>query len=283
MRDDGKRQIANAFLIFMRPLARLLLMFGFGYREFAEIAKTAFVDVATRDHGLRGRPTNISRVAVMTGLTRKEVRRIRDKLENDESSVFVKATPMGDILHRWVSEADYLDKNGRPAELAFSNEPNSFSELVRKFGGDIPPGAMRTELKRAGAIEDTENGKLRLVRRSILPVEKKDLLLTGIMHSLYPLAANLLNNVSHEDTKLRWMRRNIYSSAIRNVDLPKIRRISRDRLVDFSESIDDALAGFESFSAAEDSSSGTGTSSEAIVHVGVYYFEEQDEEIIRQW
>ena len=79
MQDDTQRQIHSVILLVLRPIARLLLRGGIGYREFSEISKTAFVQVATKDYGLRGRPTNISRVAVMTGLTRKEVRRIRDK------------------------------------------------------------------------------------------------------------------------------------------------------------------------------------------------------------
>ncbi|MFQ5549243.1 MAG: DUF6502 family protein, partial [Woeseia sp.] len=70
MQDKIQRQILDALLVAIRPLARALLRVGIGYREFAEISKAAFVDIATKDYGLRGRPTNISRVAVMTGLTR---------------------------------------------------------------------------------------------------------------------------------------------------------------------------------------------------------------------
>ena len=111
MQSDIQRQILGAFLVALRPLAKLLLQFGIGFREFAEIAKTAFVDVATREYGLRGRPTNISRVAVMTGLTRKEVRRLREKIEKGNQSVVVKTTPMSEIIHRWHAESDYLDSS----------------------------------------------------------------------------------------------------------------------------------------------------------------------------
>ena len=58
MRDNIQRQILDALLVALRPLARALLRVGIGYREFAEMSKTAFVDVATTDYGLRGRPTN---------------------------------------------------------------------------------------------------------------------------------------------------------------------------------------------------------------------------------
>ena len=62
----------------MPSICRLLLRHEIGFREFSDLAKAAFVQVATEDYGIRGRPTNISRVAVMTGLTRKEVKRLRD-------------------------------------------------------------------------------------------------------------------------------------------------------------------------------------------------------------
>jgi len=104
MSDDIQRQILGAFLVVLKPIARILLRFGIGFREFSEIAKTAFVDVASTDFGIRGRPTNISRVAVMTGLTRKEVRRLRDKISEGEHTVVVKPTPMWDILHYWHAD-----------------------------------------------------------------------------------------------------------------------------------------------------------------------------------
>ena len=90
MQNDIQRQILGAILLVLKPLARALLRAGVGYREFSEIAKTAFVETATVDYGLRGRPTNISRVAVMTGLTRKEVRRIRTKSDASEQTVVLK-------------------------------------------------------------------------------------------------------------------------------------------------------------------------------------------------
>ena len=89
MEDKIKKQILDAFFVVLRPIAKILLRYGIGFREFAEVAKSAFVDVASSDHGIRGRPTNISRVAVMTGLTRKEVRRIRNQIEEAQYSPVV--------------------------------------------------------------------------------------------------------------------------------------------------------------------------------------------------
>ena len=80
MTAASQSSILTALLYALRPIARILLRAGVSYREFSEISKQAFVDVATSDFGIRGRPTNISRVAVMTGLTRKEVKRVRESI-----------------------------------------------------------------------------------------------------------------------------------------------------------------------------------------------------------
>ena len=119
MQQKQQKKVLNAFQLVLRPIVKILLRYGIGYNEFAETVKTSFVDVGSTDFGIRGRPTNISRVAVMTGLTRKEVRRLRTKIEGGEDTVVVKSTPITEILHRWHAENEYLDSKGRPAVLPF--------------------------------------------------------------------------------------------------------------------------------------------------------------------
>jgi hypothetical protein len=278
MQNDIQRQILGAFLIALRPIAKILLRFGIGFREFSEISKTAFVDVASRDYGLRGRPTNISRVAVMTGLTRKEVRRIREKIDCGNQSVVVKATPLSEILHRWHAESDFLDETGRPAVLPFVGDSRSFSDLVRRFGGDIPPGAMRTELKRVGAIEETKDGGLRVVKRTVHPKGAHEKLITALIHALYPLASTISHNVDPDRNGEPWTQIDTFSQSIRKSDLIRLRRISFDRLSEVAESMDDLFMAYEALHDSDESSEETDT-----VAVGVFYFEETDKSAKVDW
>jgi hypothetical protein len=64
-----QQKILKALFLVMIPVARCMLRPGIGFREFSKIGKIVFVKAATKDYGVRGRSTNISRVAVMTGLT----------------------------------------------------------------------------------------------------------------------------------------------------------------------------------------------------------------------
>ncbi|MGH8223946.1 MAG: DUF6502 family protein, partial [Woeseiaceae bacterium] len=245
MQDTIQRQILTALLTALRPLARALLRAGIGYREFEEIAKTAFVDIATKDYGLRGRPTNISRVAVMTGLTRKEVRRLRDKSAAGNSTIVLRSTPMAVILHRWFTDEEFLDQSGHPRILPFDGPGVTFTTLVRHYGGDIPPGAMRTELRRIKAVEEFEDGRLKVVKRNVSGMDVHDRLITGLMRTIYPAALTIAHNTIDKAEAERWIQRSVSTNLVRDSDLVRLRRIGSDRLVEFTESIDDLFVAYE--------------------------------------
>ncbi|MGB5244931.1 MAG: DUF6502 family protein, partial [Woeseia sp.] len=244
MQDTIQRQILSALLLVLKPLARALLRAGVGYREFAEISKTAFVDIATNDYGLRGRPTNISRVAVMTGLTRKEVRRLRDKSAAGDETLVLRSTPMSIILHRWFTDVEFLSASGNPLELRFDGPEPSFSGLVKKHGGDIPPGAMRTELKRIEAIKESESGKLQVLKRNVSGLDVHERLVTGLAKVLYPAALTISHNTNCEKSET-WIQRSAATKYVRSEDMTRLRRISSDRLIEFTESIDDLFVAYE--------------------------------------
>jgi len=271
MQDIIKKQILNAFFVVLRPIARIFLRYGFGFREFAEIAKSAFVAVATSEHGIRGRPTNISRVAVMTGLTRKEVRRLRDKIENGDHTVVSRTTPLWDVLHHWHSDDDYLDESGRPASLPFHGDEGAFQSLVRKYGGDIPAGAMRAELKRVGAIVESDDGELSVIKRSFRPEGDQEILVNSLLHGVSTLLETVCHNTDPDRPSETWAQRVAFSQSIRQPHLRAIRRICHDRINDFTQAIDDSFMGYEIL--GEDSNPDGDSKT---VAVGVFYFEEKE-------
>lgn len=278
MQEKTKQLVLDAFQLMLRPVVRILLRYGIGYREFAEVTKTAFVDVASADFGIRGRPTNISRVAVMTGLTRKEVRRLRDKVSEGDGAVIVKSTPLVDVLHQWHAQTEFTDSNGRPLPLPFSGGEKSFTGLVRKFGGDIPAGAMRTEMKRVGVVEEEESGLLRVTQRAFRPDTDHENLVTLLAHSAYPLLCNIEFNTNPEREDDRWAHRVAFTQSLRSQDTKQLRRIAKDRIADFAENVDDILIAYESLQDDVDAER-----SENVVAVGIFYFEERDKSANYRW
>lgn len=279
MQANQQKKILRAFHLVLRPIVKILLRYGVGYNEFAEAVKTVFVEVGSSEFGIRGRPTNISRVAVMTGLTRKEVRRLRSKIENGDEELAVRTTPITEILSRWHSEVDFLDRKGRPSTLSYSGESFSFSELVRRFGGDVPPGAMRTELKRMDLIEEHDDGSLSVRSRSLHPQDSTDNLLTSLVHCAYPLLSTVARNTEPAQARGEGNAQFVtYSLSINELDRARVKRISYDRLSEVAVSFDDLFAAYDS----SDSASASKKES-PVVMVGLYYFEEVDPNVKYQW
>ena len=74
--SDHRRALRGALEQLLRPLCRLLLRHSVSFNAFADMAKRVYVDVALKDFSLPGKKPTESRVAVLSGLTRKEVHRI---------------------------------------------------------------------------------------------------------------------------------------------------------------------------------------------------------------
>lgn len=278
MQEKLKQQVLDAFLLVMRPIVRILLRYGIGYREFVEVTKTAFVDVASTDFGLRGRPTNISRVAVMTGLTRKEVKRLRDKIESGDSRIAVKTTPLADVLHHWHAQPEFTDSAGRPLPLPFSGEGASFSSLVKKYGGDIPAGAVRTELRRIGAVTESSDGFLSATVRSLRPGDGHEKLLMLLVHGAYTMLSNIAHNTDPSRVDDSWASRIAFTKALGREDTGQLRRITKDRIAEFAEAMDDIFIAYESLH-----DSGESTQDSDAIAVAVYYFEETDKNADYDW
>jgi hypothetical protein len=277
MQEEQRRKVLSSFQLVLRPIVKILLRYGIGFSEFAESLKTVYVDVGSSEFGIRGRPTNISRVAVMTGLTRKEVRRLRTKIEGGENSVVVKSTPITEILHRWHSEDEFLDSHGRPAKLPFSGDRGSFSSLVKQFGGDVPAGAMRTELQRVGSVELNDKGELSVKLRSFWPSDNTGKLESALVHHVYPLLSTVAHNTDPKNEDLIDAQYAAYSVNIHPEDRSRVRRMCTDRLPDIAESFDDLFIAYES--RGDEQVPGSATP----VMVGLYYFEERDENAKYDW
>ncbi len=179
----------------LRPIASLLLKCGLTWREFAEVSRGVFVTVAGTEYGLRGRPTNLSRVAILTGINRKEVARLRERETGAEAAGPGRTTDATRVLSGWHQDADFVDGQGQPRVLAETGAGASFEQLCRRYGGDVPASTMRKELKRVGAIAEDGNG-LRAIRRFYMPVPFDPQWLENAGTMLRDLGSGISHNLS---------------------------------------------------------------------------------------
>lgn len=263
-------RVLAATMSCLRPLARVLLRSGINYKQFAEAAKNAFFEEALSERDRRGNNANVSRVAVRTGLSRKEVSRMRDASlarhsAGNPAGYFQSASHAARTLQLWFSDPRFVDASGRPKELSFTGEGASFAALVRAVGGDVPPGAVRAELLASGSITETATGSLVAVRRYFVPGNIDEDLVIGLAQIVHPLIEGLARNTG-ADRSNPFLQRISYSDRLYPAAVPLFRQIARERSANFVQSIDDWLSSNEI--KAEDEASPS-----LRVGVGVFYFE----------
>jgi hypothetical protein len=147
----------------LRPVVRMLLRLGISWKEFAEIAKVVFVEIAREDYGVHGRPTNASRVALMTGLSRRDVGEIRKRLESEAPLPIEAKSRISRVLTGWYKDPEFSD-GGRPRVL----DEAGFRRLTHRYAGDIPDRAITKEMLDLGLMEAVGEQGYRAVRRDYL-------------------------------------------------------------------------------------------------------------------
>ena len=167
--EDLKTTTLSALRLLLRPIVRILLRAGVNWKEFAEVGKATFVEIASEDFGIRGRPTNISRVAILTGFTRREVKRLRDLLASEDAASFERMNYATRGLTGWYTDPDFTSVDGQPRPLAVSGTNPSFETLCARYSGDVPSTTMLKELRHVGAVVE-EKGRLVAKTRYYMPV-----------------------------------------------------------------------------------------------------------------
>lgn len=163
-------QALEAARQWLRPAIHVLLRCGVPWKELAESAKSVYVEVATERFGKRGRPTNVSRTAVLTGLTRRDVRKQRARLASAEPAPSGYVTKASLILTAWHHDPEFLDKKGKPRILPMEGEHVSFAGLVKRCGGaDVQPTTLLKELVAAGCVKRQADGRLKVLLRDYIP------------------------------------------------------------------------------------------------------------------
>lgn len=195
MNDGTKNKLLRAIILILRPLLRVLIRQELSFAEFAEVAKQAYVDVAYDHFSIPKRKTTYSRVAVLTGLSRKEVVRLA-KLRN---APFPKAKVMPNraqrVVNGWLTDAEFLDHKKMPLVLPMHGNCASFAALVGRYSGDITLGAVLDELERISVVSRPDKNSVELLSAGYVPqaddleqirimsVSTADLLDTGV-HNL---------------------------------------------------------------------------------------------------
>lgn len=268
MTTNHLKSLSSAVLRLLRPLVRILLRNGMSYGTFSDLAKWIYVDVATKEFVIEGKKQSTSRVAVLTGLSRKEVKRMQGIKRPDDSAQDEKYNRAARIIAAWRREPEFQDADGEPSVLSISGPWSTFSDIVRRFSGDMPVRAVLDELLRIGAVEQLDNGNIALVKKAYIPenseAEKINILGTDVRH----LIGTIDNNLNLVSTEVRFQRKVSYDNLPKEA-LPAFKKLSFKKAQKLLEQLDGWLA--ENDRDVNPAVKGTGRH---LAGLGIYYFEE---------
>ena len=250
--DNQKSLIHSACRQILRPLASMLLRCGMTWKEFSDISKSVFVQAATEEYGLKGRPTNVSRVSILTGISRKEVKRQRELLESEEPVVKRKTTDATRVLSGWFQDPDYLDANSEPRFLQESGANPSFETLCGRYGGGVAPSTMLKELIKTGAIERQSDGNLKVLSRYYQPAVHDDENLLFAVDRIYDVIETMNNNVFLDERGEPRFGGYADNDSFPVSAIPQFREFMDKRGQAFLEEIDDWLTKHASEASASD-------------------------------
>lgn len=217
--------LKDALLALLRPMVRYLIGRGWTYPQLCELLKSAYVAEAEQ-HYCQERPVarvTDSRITLLTGIHRKDVKRLRGELSasssmpplREEASLSVR------MVSHWLGNPAYLDDQGQPLALPFRavGEAPSFERLARELKADMRARSILDELLRTGVVSENTDGEVSLLRHgyvSALPEDKLAFLGANVGDHLQ----SALYNLEHAETP--FFERAVYYDALPAEDLARV-------------------------------------------------------------
>jgi hypothetical protein len=271
MRGTGSSAFSAALVRMLRPLVRLLLHRGVSFKDFAHLLRWVFVDVAAEEFGIAGRKQSVSRVSIVTGLTRKEVGHLLNIAEQRDRESSDKYNRLSRVIAGWRRDPEFRDSRGGAVSLDIKGKGSTFSELVRRYSGDMTPRAMLDELLRVGAVRLTRDGRVKLVVRSYVPGSGEDVKIHILGTDVGYLISTIDHNLQSDGSTSRkpYFQRKVLYDNLPAEALAKFRVLSTGSAQKLLEKLDMWLAEHDRDN--NPSVEGTGRH---VAGVGIYYFEE---------
>ena len=237
--EHSPRRLAawNAAADAIRPVIALLIEEGVGWQEASRLVRWVYVSEAAARHRASGTKPTISRIAAATGMSRAEVSQILADKPAHAPPVDFASRSSDRIVAAWMSDPDYLEPNGDPRAIAYSDAGPNFSTLVRGYGADIPPRAMLNEMIASRLLTEVQPGRYLPVSTVDLPRRSDNHAISSFGLKMSSLGFTLLHNMKDD------VRRPLYERLVLavNVSGQHVQKLAREldrRCKTFSQAVE---------------------------------------------
>jgi hypothetical protein len=228
----------------LRPIVRRLLEMGVPFGALEISLRDLFVRVAESELAAPAKRQTDSRIALVTGINRKEIKRIRSAKPQRKPPQSFSINQATSLISRWRSDPETTDGRGRPLPLPYrSARGASFMKLARKLTGDLAPGVLLKELVRSGTVEVRERNVVLLRDDTYVPkVAQSGIQILG--EDAPELIETILRNIFAEG-KERLLQRKVYYDNLGSEATERIRTEIRREGERFLRRIDRLLSRYD--------------------------------------
>lgn len=267
MSELGDRLIAAAAQA-LQPLVKRLLAAGVPFGQLEGRLRELFVAVAETQFALAERRQTDSRISLLTGINRKEVRRLRGAGVGKAAPGSFGMNHATNLISRWMTDPRTSDRRGRPRPLPYrAARGPSFMRLARAVTADLAPRVLLDELLRTGAAELRPNDTVVLTSSAYVTRRESAQALRILEEDPRELIETILRNVFAESGELL-LQRKVYFDNLGSEAAERIRAEMRREGERFLQRIHRALARYD-----RDRNPRAPGGARHYAGVGVYFFE----------
>ena len=270
---DARQHFLQALRRVLRPIVRLMVRRGIRFDEFAEVARTAYVESAARD-GIGGidRPS-LEQIAWATGIEEARIGHYIDlgNLTPPPPPVSKSTQIMTQVLHRWHTESRYLGTYGVPLELQLTDPPNgpNFFQLVSEISAHADPQAILDGLIEAKSVTCTTEDRIRPLTRAFIWPQGSITSIDYFGVTLARMTETLEHNLNSPGNEAKLLERSVFADHGLPLDLlPAFHAFATERSTQFLGELDDWLAQHSASNMDEATSRGE-------VGVNLFFYVEQ--------
>ena len=250
----------------LRPIVGRLLEMGVPYGGLQSALRELFVQVAEADPATASKRRTDSSIALVTGINRKEVRRIRSTDRRAREPHSFSINQMTSLISRWRTDPHTTDRRGRPLPLPYrAPRGPTFMKLARKVTGDLAPKILLDELLRSGSAK--RSGDLIVLRADAYVPRLKESGLQILGEDAAELVETILRN-SLSDASERLLQRKVYYDNIGSEAAARVQSQMRREGERFLRRIDRILSRYD-----RDRNPRAPGGERRYAALGVYFFE----------
>jgi len=250
----------------LRPLIKVLIRHEFAHSDLTELVRKTYVEVAYDSFKISNQKMTYSRAALLTGLSRKEVVRLRSELLEERSTEFEPTNASMRVVHGWKSDKNFLDENGKPKSLTMTGLAGSFESLVKKYGAEESKEAILSDLNKNEMASQSNDGMVSLVHSQWIPPHDELEKVRVMSVSVSDLFGTAVHNVNASNNDIRFQRQLVYSGIEESL-ARKLHNIGSEKAMALFETLNEFL--FSERIQSDPQRRRTGQR----VGLGIYYFE----------